>query len=425
MGRGTLWAASSGPSSEASDDTLNQIASDLGVSAPAPHSSSSLFRAMRTMLNVTQKEFGALVSPEGAAPISASVVCQLECGAQDIPASILERAASATAAVHSFADWRRDEQAGCFDSRLSALRALGAESEALFALYLGSGAVLTTTHAALVEQYLGLVSKRKQSTAGNRPATRGPYKKKPSAKGLDSSSSSASSTASSTPSSALSNASTSRAASPVPSVESATKRGVGPRGPYKTKRRPVAVPLEGSSPSSMASSDLSSPQSGGSELQTLKECLLEGQAILTPRTADALDFLTKLEAAERRDEEALATGAQEKEALHRLRTQCGISADGRSPRDSPRGDYKRRATRPITPGGGTICVTDLDQLDLADFTLDELIASQQQEGCLADEPLQAEPLHSVDDIMELVCKQMESPRWSDFGDSAMLAECMC
>jgi len=406
---------------------LNQIASELGVTTPAPHSSSSLFRAMRTMLNVTQKEFGALVSPEGATPISASVVCQLESGAQVIPSSILERAALATAAVQAFADWRRAEQSGCFDSRLSALRALGTESEALLAPYLSSETPPTAAHAALIEQYLGLVSSRKQSSAGNRPTTRGPYKKKPSAKPLDSSSSAASSAPSSAPSSALSNASTSREAPPVPSVESAAKPAAarGPRGPYKTKRRPVAVGLEGSSPSSMASSDPSSPQSDNTELQMFKECLLEGQEVITPRTADALDFLTKLEAAELRDEEALATATQEKEALHRLRAQCGVSADGRSPRDSPRGDYKRRATRPITPGGGSISVVDLEQLDLADFTLDELLANQQLEDSVTADPLPTEPVQSVDEIMELVCKQMESPRWSDFGDSAILAECMC
>jgi len=405
MGRGTLWAASAGPAP--SGETLERIAAELDVAgADEPHSPSNLFRCMRTMLNVTQKEFGILVSPEGSTPISASVVCQLETGSQAIPAAILDRAAMATSTIHAFADWRRAEQSGCFDSRLSALRALGVESEALLAPYLSSNGPLADGRADIVAAYLGVVSRRKPSTAGNRPATRGPYKKKPSAKGLDSSSSS-SSAASSACSSAMSNASTSRAGSPVPSLggESASKARA--RGPAKAKRRPVAVGLEGASPSG----------EGATELQTLKECLLDGQAVITPRTADALDFLTRLEHAERRDDEALASAAQEQEALQRLRQQCGASAGGRSPRDSPRGDCKRRAVKPVARSlaGEEISIVDLDQLDLKDFTLDELL-----------EPSEQEPALGVDEIMELVCKQMESPRWSDFGaDAALVAECIC
>lgn len=171
-----------------------------------------------------------------------------------------------------------------------------------------------------------------------------------------------------------------------------------------------------------------------SEILLLKDCMgNKDQPTETQRSQTAnLDFLERLEKAERRDQEALET-ARESEAMALQRRL--VAADvlsRRSPRDSPRGDCKRRATR----AGKTIPkaqplvneqndaklhemlqVIDLDKLNLDEFTLEELIASP-QEMC--------PPNQFVDEMMELVCKEMESPRWSDFDyDGSVLADCHC
>ena len=175
MGRGTLWAATAGP--ETTPVELERIASELSLAIPADAAPSVLFRALRTLLNLTQKEFGILISPGGATPISASVICQLETGLQPLPALLITSAADATHAIQHFAGWRREEAAGCHDSNLSALRALAAGCEDQLQPYLAKRGQLPERDAALVGEYLAIVSKRKQSGACDRPATRGPYKK--------------------------------------------------------------------------------------------------------------------------------------------------------------------------------------------------------------------------------------------------------
>lgn len=452
MGRGTLWAATSGP--EVSAEALSSITASLNItSLPTPLVSSAVFRHLRTLLNLTQREYGILISPEGTTPISASVICQLETGTQAIPASLIGRAAAGATAVQTFADWRREAQAGCYDSQLSALRALGPGCESELQPYLDRKGELPPLDRTLVTEYLDIVSKRKQTGSGDRPATRGPYKKNKK-EGAEKES------ASSSEGSVVGDDSA------KPSVAR------GPRGPYKVKRkqRPMAVglatgevspsdssstapttPSTARSDSSTSTLSVSSPHSDASfepacfdtmsspTSAALNFCLGDGQtardelklfkdsldgAQVTPRThAATLDFLERLEEAEARDAEVLNSAREsEATAAQRRLAMEASSLPGRSPRgDTPRGDSKRRATkaRPkAQPLSKELEVVDLDRLNLDDFTLDELMAEPPEQ----DTP----PLQSVDEIMELVCKEMESPRWSDFDyDGSVLADCHC
>jgi hypothetical protein len=61
MGRGTLCAATAEP--ETAPVELERIASELLLAIPADAAPSVVFRALRTQLNLTQKEFGMLISP--------------------------------------------------------------------------------------------------------------------------------------------------------------------------------------------------------------------------------------------------------------------------------------------------------------------------------------------------------------------------
>eukprot|EP00966_Prymnesium_polylepis_P090440 2094690-Prymnesium_polylepis.1 len=175
MGRGTLWAATAGPEPSAAD--IERIATELNLSIPADAAPSVLFRALRTLLNLTQKEFGVLIAPGGSNPISASVICQLETGLQPLPALLITCAATAATAVQRFGNWRRAEHAGCHDSALSALRALNAGCEAEIESFVAAQAELPDIERELVGTYLAVVSKRKSSGLTDRPATRAPYKK--------------------------------------------------------------------------------------------------------------------------------------------------------------------------------------------------------------------------------------------------------
>jgi hypothetical protein len=430
MGRGTLWAATAGP--EVGLEALEMIISDLAIiNLPTPLMASAVFRHLRTLLNLTQREFGILISPEGTTPISASVICQLETGTQTLPASLIGRAAMAASVVHTFADWRREEHAGCYDSQLSALRALGPGCEAELQPYLNRKGELPVEDRMLVTEYLDIVSKRKQTGSGDRPATRGPYKKN-SKKETESGEE--------------------EDKSGDPAKVAAPR---GPRGPYKVKRktRPMAVGLATgeASPSDSSSTSSTTPSSAPSSARSDSSSSLlvmspdlsisaKAFGSLRSPTSAALNFclggsadlgfLERLEKAEARDQEALDSARGNDPQRHP--TTAAASPPGRSPRDSPRGDIKRRATRvgktlpkaaplPDDRQGGRLDqdleIVDLDKLNLADFTLDELMASPREET-----PLQS--VDEIDEMMNLVCKEMESPRWSDFDyDPSVLADC--
>ena len=51
-------------------------------------------------LNLTQREFGILLSPLGQNPISPSVICQLESALQSVPQPLVNRAVAATTSLH-------------------------------------------------------------------------------------------------------------------------------------------------------------------------------------------------------------------------------------------------------------------------------------------------------------------------------------
>jgi len=65
-----------------------------------------------------------------------------------------------------------------------------------------------------------------------------------------------------------------------------------------------------------------------------------------------------------------------------------------------------------------LSVVDLDKLNLDDFTLEELMmASPRGEGA---------PLQGVDEIVDLVCRDLASPTWSETrGDAPPMQECEC
>ena len=62
-------------------------------------SPAALLRAMRKRLNLTQREFGILLSPPGGSAISPSVICQLESALQTVPPQLVSRAVAATTAA--------------------------------------------------------------------------------------------------------------------------------------------------------------------------------------------------------------------------------------------------------------------------------------------------------------------------------------
>lgn len=173
----------------------------------------------------------------------------------------------------------------------------------------------------------------------------------------------------------------------------------------------------------------------------------EPGAAITPRTKSSLDFLDRLEQAERRDQDTLrvardqgvrltprdrpaprVNGAAASDGAPAAAPPAARSLPGRSPRDSPRGGegLKRRNTR---CGGGSgdgnltrdvlLSVVDLDKLNLDDFTLDELMASPRCDASTA--------LQGVDEIVDLVCRDLASPTWSDLngGGATGLQECEC
>lgn len=167
-------------------DALADIAAQtLNISLPdspqgkpfldAAQDPAALLRAVRKSLNLTQREFGILLSPKATSPISPSVICQLEAGLQTVPPLVYERAmAVAVAAEHLGQHLAAKEMNGC--DAVSALKRLGPGCIEQLQPY-KEAASPSDELADLVTEYLSIVTKRRHSTGGSRPGARGPYRK--------------------------------------------------------------------------------------------------------------------------------------------------------------------------------------------------------------------------------------------------------
>lgn len=137
---------------------------------------SSLLRAVRKSLNLTQREFGILLSPFGASPISPSVICQLESGLQPVPPLVVERAGAVCNAAQRLGEYLGSLPTSPQTDPASALKRLGYGCINELQPYLEAmkpGEV----DGQLATEYLSIVTKRRQTTGGSRPGARGPYRK--------------------------------------------------------------------------------------------------------------------------------------------------------------------------------------------------------------------------------------------------------
>ena len=142
--------------------------------SPLKHITCSL-RAIRKRLNMTQREFGCLLSPGGVAPISPSVVCQLESALQAVSHQVIARASAVDEAIYHFGAYLASREGSAFTDAAHALKCLGPGCIGQLDMYvleqLGPG------DAVLVGEFLAIVTKRKPTSGGSRPGARGPYRK--------------------------------------------------------------------------------------------------------------------------------------------------------------------------------------------------------------------------------------------------------
>ena len=136
----------------------------------------TILRTIRKSLNLTQREFGILLSPNGVSPISPSVICQLESALQSVPSLVLQRAAAVRTAT---------EHLGLYLAGLStksadvsgALKSLGPGCINMLDIYVAALPSLAADQIQIITEYLSIVTKRRQSSGGSRPGARGPYRK--------------------------------------------------------------------------------------------------------------------------------------------------------------------------------------------------------------------------------------------------------
>jgi len=135
----------------------------------------ALLRAVRKSLNLTQREFGILLSPKAASPISPSVICQLEAGLQTVPPLVTERAVAVAMAVEHLGQHLVSKEMNDTDA-VGALKRLGPGCIDRLQPYVDSASPSDEV-SQLVSEYLSIVTKRRHSTGGSRPGARGPYRK--------------------------------------------------------------------------------------------------------------------------------------------------------------------------------------------------------------------------------------------------------
>ena len=137
----------------------------------------SLLRAIRRRLNLTQREFGILLSPNGVSPISPSVICQLESALQAAPSPLVTRAVAATTAAQHLGEYLCSQSGSKGMDAAGALKGLGAGCIDGLQAYLDASPEITADQAQLVKEFLSIVTKRRHTTGGSRPGARGPYRK--------------------------------------------------------------------------------------------------------------------------------------------------------------------------------------------------------------------------------------------------------
>ncbi|KAL1506908.1 hypothetical protein AB1Y20_007772 [Prymnesium parvum] len=379
MARGAVATArgapNSAPHASPTAAEIERTGRTLDIAFPPSVAPSDAFRAIRTRLNLTQKEFGSLIA--SSAPISASVICQLENGSQTLPATLFHAAAHAASAVIRFGAWKAS-LASRHDSTSAALRALGAGCEAELGLYVAGKPGVPDEETQLVGAYLSIVSRRKQSSACDRPATRGPYKKTP-------------------------------------------KDAAKPR----VKRLPKAAALSSgdgdttpsTSRSSASEQSRASTRPGSPTCDGIEALSLWPDSPLPSWPASPSGFLDRLEAAERRDQETLRAMSERGVSFlpptpRRASAVSPVDPIGgeRTPREgdnTPRGgeDRKRQNTRDAGDGDlmrdMLLSVVDLDQLNVDELNLDELLEPASQ---------------GVDEIVDLVCGDLASASLPDFDE---------
>jgi len=136
-------------------------------------SASCLLRAVRKRLNLTQREFGILLSPGGVSPISPSVICQLESALQVVPVQVIARATTVDAAIQRFGEHLAAHEG--FSDTAHALKSLGPGCIEKLATFAHEQTVVGD--AELVGEFLAIVTRRKKTAGGSRPGARGPYRK--------------------------------------------------------------------------------------------------------------------------------------------------------------------------------------------------------------------------------------------------------
>lgn len=437
MGRSVLLAQ---PIVPPSAETIKAIGATLCIDDAASIDGPHLLRSMRTKLNLTQREFGTLITPSHLTPVSASVICQLETGQQPVPGIVVTYAAQATAALKKYGEWLQ-QQTGA-ESWSATLKAPCPELQP----YPGSGGAAAEADRAIVTEFLQIVTNRKQTGVGDRPATRGPYKKKEGKATKE-------------------NAGTAKEGKGGPVAAPLKKPAVsrGPRGPYKVKKKkPEAEPLatgdaaappacgasgsddDSASPPYMISSRSSSSGSGSSSSVGGSSCTSEdsarsdrsggeGSSICgssrprspglapgcqrladlslvglgappTPRPCPGVDFLERLECAEKRDQEILMS----------LGHDLGPAQSERSPTS------KRRAVAPVGHALATIsqpmvsveparAEEQLEGLDVnmtASFdslTLDDFLPSLESESASSGA---SSPMHEMGDCGDFAVEEL-------------------
>lgn len=133
----------------------------------------SLLRAIRKRLNMTQREFGILLSPGGVSPISPSVICQLESALQCVPSGVVMRASAVDVAIERFGEHLAGR--GNFSNAAQALKSLGPGCIDQLEPYVQTQP--PASEGAMVGEFLSIVTKRKPTSGGSRPGARGPYRK--------------------------------------------------------------------------------------------------------------------------------------------------------------------------------------------------------------------------------------------------------
>ena len=165
-------------------NALADVAANLFISLPdSPQgkpfldradagSPAALLRAMRRRLNLTQREFGILLSPNGASPISPSVICQLESALQTVPSPLVSRAVAATTAAQRLGEYLGGLPTSKASDAVGALKSLGPGCIDELQPYLAAFPELAAEEASLVREFLAIVTKRRHSTGGSRPGAR-------------------------------------------------------------------------------------------------------------------------------------------------------------------------------------------------------------------------------------------------------------